>query len=389
MSKNSVLKELENASNKEELVNWLVKNFSIEQLSDCLSSIGIKDTLSEDMSNLKIEEEIADDSDYDLLFGKMQKFGAARNMYLTTAKKTSTGNKYYTYSFKNGKWDKKGTWKSEKAIKNAKPFKGKVTKKGLTSFFGLKDLFVNTKSSGFGSNVVRLKPVHPMSFGYAKCNGDRTYGQLYPLGKYAYVKGVHKGVSSNFSEAFAKKHGLYPPPAKKIPNRWTYNEMQFGMAPVNYRTRMNLPGAFQWENSPEDEALMASFGKKKRTVAKRKSPTKKLSFGKKKKTTIKKVVKKSPVKKDVKLTKAIKTEAKKHGIKLTVKRGEKRVYKSEKMLLKQIKNKKKSSPAKTVKKQVRKTVKKPVRKTVKKPVKKTLKKKSLKSVNKKKSLRKP
>lgn len=86
----------------------------------------------------------------------------------------------------------------------------------------------------------------------------------------------------------------------------------------------------------------------------------------------KRVVKKSV--KKVKLSKALKTMAKKYGVRVTLKRGDKRVEKPEKLLKKQIlmaKKKRKEMKKKTdMKKKTRKTVRKVKRKTTKRRVKK-------------------
>jgi len=253
----------------------------------------------------------------DLFFGLQQK-AAHRNMYMTTARMGTRGPKFQVYSFKNGKWSKP-SWKSARMILKEKEFKGKTSKKGLLEFLGLKDLFPSSK---FGD--CQLPPLQPSSFGYIKrtkfgnCSNDRTYGQLFPLGKYAYVDGLHRGVSSNFSEAFAKSKGLYPPPRTRVKNKWTYNQMQFG----------GLPGAFEWKNNPEQEAIMAAFGKKKRKRTVKKKVVKK-------KVVKKKVVKKKVVKKKKPSSTLIK-KAIKLGIRVTIGKTTRR-YKTEKVLKKQIK----------------------------------------------------
>jgi hypothetical protein len=382
-TKDKVLNELNGITDKAALVNWLVKNFNINQLTECLESFGYsapsrnnpfddivpaRNNPFDDVDPKKDEKGIkgavkkvtdalekfnpftstststpapssnpfddyVDPNDPFNIWGfgrqvqKIQRFGARRNMYITaikgSGKSKSKSLKFLTYGFKNGKWDKKGSWKSFDSIKKSKQFNGKTSKAGLQNFFGLKNLYIN-KSAGFGSKnggckTIALQPVHPMSFGYARkgCNEDRTYGQLFPLGKNAYVKGQHKGVSSTFSEAFAKRHGLYPASPSKIPNKWTYNQSQFGKK------------------------------KKKKTLATKKRTTTTKAVPKKKKTT-KAVPKKKKTTKAVpknkkttkavpkKISKVVKTKAKKLGIKLTLKKGDKRVAKSETLLKRQI-----------------------------------------------------
>ena len=91
-----------------------------------------------------------------------------------------------------------------------------------------------------------------------------------------------------------------------------------------------------------------SFGIKKRKVAKRKvkSIKKPKSAKKLTKKTVKKPTKKPTKKVSKGPSKTLKTQAKRYGIKLTLKRADKRVYKTEKVLRQQIKTKK----AKMVKK---------------------------------------
>lgn len=72
---------------------------------------------------------------------------------------------------------------------------------------------------------------------------------------------------------------------------------------------------------PQQSFMEALFGKKRRVVKRRK--------------TVSKAPKRKVVRK--KLPKALKTMAKKHGVRVTMKRGDKRVEKSEKVLKAQIK----------------------------------------------------
>jgi len=97
---------------------------------------------------------------------------------------------------------------------------------------------------------------------------------------------------------------------------------------------------------------MVMFGgkkKRKRKVTKRRKPKRKVTKRKRK------VKRKSVTKKRKTVPKSLKNQAKKHGIKLTVKRGDKRVAKTEKILRAQVMRKMKAKKAKKVVK--RKTVK--------------------------------
>ena len=84
--------------------------------------------------------------------------------------------------------------------------------------------------------------------------------------------------------------------------------------------------------SDVDSVLSLLFGKRRRV---KKRSAKKSSFGKKKRSFGRKTAKK-PAKKAKKVPLALRRKCKKCGIKLTVKRGSKRVPKSEKLLKKQL-----------------------------------------------------
>ena len=74
-----------------------------------------------------------------------------------------------------------------------------------------------TSKFNYRSNY-QLKPLHPSSFGYIQKFGQargfpvcRSGMQLYPMGRDAYFNGRHQGVSSNFSQQFSEDHGLWNP----------------------------------------------------------------------------------------------------------------------------------------------------------------------------------
>ena len=53
--------------------------------------------------------------------------------------------------------------------------------------------------------------------------------QLYPLGKGAYLKGPHQGVSSTYSQAYSERHGLWNVPKTVPVKRSSVPEFQYGM----------------------------------------------------------------------------------------------------------------------------------------------------------------
>lgn len=152
----------------------------------------------------------------------LQNVAALKNMYITGVK-FGRSPSFMTYMFDSskGRWashDKsgkpKGQWKSPVDIE--KVLAGKIPKhypprmiieKGIDAF-----KYVDGIKSG-GKGVHQPLPrISGSAFGFAK------QFQLYPLGKDAYFKGPHKGVSSGCrSEAEALKLGLIKPPSK-IPN---------------------------------------------------------------------------------------------------------------------------------------------------------------------------
>lgn len=133
-----------------------------------------------------------------------------------------------------------------------------------------------------------------------------------------------------------------------------------------------------------DSVLSLLFGKRRRV---KKRSAKKSSFGKKRKFGRKST--KKPAKKAKKVPLALRRKCKKCGVKLTVKRGSKRVPKSEKLLKKQLakklkmmKKKKAAAKKKTVRKSKlgkRRKKRKTAKKTVKRKRKKTVKRRRRRS----------
>ncbi len=179
-------------------------------------------------------------------FGKLQQKVAQKNAYIT-AVRFGKEPKFYTYLFNennSGQWKKDrkkkniaGDWLSEKELitklkkqKNPPPSKGKTE-----AFLEFSNVMMDSNKLKFGKDM-QLQPLHPSAFGYMqkvmkKGHGwpvDRSYGQLYPLGKDAYFKGRHQGISSTFSEQFSKKHGLWNPPPPVPAKQRIVGQFQYG-----------------------------------------------------------------------------------------------------------------------------------------------------------------
>jgi hypothetical protein len=141
---------------------------------------------------------------------------------------------------KNKKWKKdrnkefKGEWKSENQIQDIlekRKSTTRPTQKGLEGFMELQNLELPANKFAYGRDM-QLEPLHYSQFGYmqnaaSKWPVNRSYGQLYPLGKDAFFKGRHKGVSSTFSQKFSEDHGLWEP-VKRVQRPRYFGEFQYG-----------------------------------------------------------------------------------------------------------------------------------------------------------------
>jgi hypothetical protein len=220
--------------------------------------------------------------DIDSSFGRLQRVAAKRNVYITGARFGKSGLNFLTFMFdpSTQKWatDPKkkfnGKWKSETELKGmlSQSSSTTPTTKGIHNFFEMKDMKLNQSQFKFGKDY-QLPPVHYSSFGYyqkaMEVMNKREQGpQLYPLGKYAYLKGPHAGVSATFSEADSRSLGLWPAPRMSKASGQNMSEFQFGQP-----------------------KYASQFGRQLKTV---KSPTKKTVKSPTKKTV------KSPTKKTVK-----------------------------------------------------------------------------------------
>lgn len=156
-------------------------------------------------------------------FNKVQRRAAQNNIYLTGYRFGTSKFLAYIFDEKNKKWrqDRKnkplGQWKSLESLdeliqqKEMNKHKYGVTKQGMKNFMKFKDVKLDPKKFKFKQDF-QLLPLSPNSFGYMNMGTvDRMGMQLYPLGRNAYFQGKHQGVSSNFSEQFSKRHGLWNP----------------------------------------------------------------------------------------------------------------------------------------------------------------------------------
>lgn len=196
-------------------------------------------------------------------FGTLQLAAAKKNVYITGVR---FGNKpkFYAYLFnKNNekKWQEdrttkniKGQWLGEQQL--IKVLQGqkspRVSENTTRAFKKFENVMMPVTEFNYGTDV-QLNPLHPSAFGYVQKQKvwpiNRSHGQLFPLGKDAFFKGPHQGVSSTFSEQFSKKHGLWNsvpvvPEKQKIVGQFQYgNNMRkkkkscFGSSEPNMWTR--------------------------------------------------------------------------------------------------------------------------------------------------------
>jgi hypothetical protein len=175
-------------------------------------------------------------------FGNLQRVAALKNAYITGVRFGKSGLNFLTFMFnpENERWSKdpkkkfSGKWKSETSLRKALSSKSSVTpsEEGLHNFFEMKDLTINNTGFKFGKDY-QLPPLHYSSFGYIKkavteLNQRERGPQLYPLGKYAYLKGPHAGVSATFSEADSRSLGLWPKTRMNASSAKNMSEFQFG-----------------------------------------------------------------------------------------------------------------------------------------------------------------
>lgn len=168
----------------------------------------------------------------DSSFGNLQRRAAMKNLYVTGVK-FGKSPKFYTYMFspenrnwmKNKKGDVVGKWLSgsslERKIKELNV--PRVSDKTTKAFMQFQDVMIPAKE--FEKDPVeQLSPLQPSAFGYMQ-----KVLQLYPLGKGAYLKGPHQGVSSTYSQAYSERHGLWNMPKTVPVKRSSVPEFQYGM----------------------------------------------------------------------------------------------------------------------------------------------------------------
>lgn len=221
----------------------------------------------------------------ELLFGKVQKMAANKNIYLTTARPSKSNDiKFLAYRFGGKgtpKWESKngkpiGRWMTERQIMGSSfGSSNNVTEQGFVNFFKLNQLYPKTKEGDMP--LIRM---NPMMFGYVK----NYQKQFYPLGKNAFFQGVHKGVTSNLSDSDAKQLSSFGPKSRScfgsknnalVPNEWTqaktsYGNSDVGMIPLNVLGFRGTQGPYTGVTgaagypSTGAAAPLPSFGKKRK-----------------------------------------------------------------------------------------------------------------------------
>lgn len=187
-------------------------------------------------------------------FGALQRKAAKKNIYLTGVKFGSDENRVPKLKFSgfildpnNAKWKRlsmnmagrqTGWIPEEEVSRLMKMSVGKypVTPGSVKNFTKIE----NFMSFGIHKETdIHLDPLPPMAFGFMQkalktTIGRNSFGklskfglQLYPLGKDAYIKGRHQGVSSNFSQKESVDRGLWNPFTKKLPIQVMTNQSQF------------------------------------------------------------------------------------------------------------------------------------------------------------------
>jgi hypothetical protein len=154
-------------------------------------------------------------------FGMFQRKFADKNIYLLGMRMGKIP-KFFT-SFFDGKEWKRGFLKTYDALKKlySKNSKMKVTKKGFDKFIKLKKLTLPKKFNL--KTDIPFDPLEISAFGYYKGF------QLYPMGKNAYCKGRHQGVSSTYSQQFSEDNNLWNPKKGKIKgNPEPIGQFQYG-----------------------------------------------------------------------------------------------------------------------------------------------------------------
>lgn len=177
----------------------------------------------------KYKKSLASIAECDNKFGNIQRKAASKNIYITALKFGEKTNKFYVYVFdknKSKKWstDRKGkniegSWVTPAQLKKIynNQRDTRISKESTNNFMKFQNVMIPDKHIT-PENVVPLSSLPVNYFGYYKKTFpvDRSYGQLYPLGRDAYFTGRHQGVSSTFSQKFSEDHGLWNP-TKKIP----------------------------------------------------------------------------------------------------------------------------------------------------------------------------
>ena len=176
---------------------------------------------------------------------KLQRNAAKGNVYLLGARfgsklgsKFGSGNSSrdkllaMVFNPKSG-WSGSGPkWMSSKELSGAvnDGLSQRVSKEGISNFMKLGNLQIPEQH--FKELSVQFGALEPSAFGYnqkvlKKLNKEQSGHQLYPLGKGAYLKGKHAGVSATYSQQHSERLGLWPKP-KPVSRMVPKSQAQFG-----------------------------------------------------------------------------------------------------------------------------------------------------------------
>lgn len=123
-------------------------------------------------------------------------------------------------------------WMSSSAVKNkvSEGISQRLSSKGMEKFMELTDFVI--PEDRYEELSAQFPPVNVNEFGYnikalKKINKENQGFQLYPLGKNAYLKGKHAGVSATYSQQDSERLELWPQP-RRMPNMVPTSQFQFG-----------------------------------------------------------------------------------------------------------------------------------------------------------------
>jgi len=159
-------------------------------------------------------------------FGAVQRLCASKDMYCVGYRRGSRkkSGKFLTYQFGSSDWKRdrfgrpKAVWKTMDSLRKSgmRRRSRRKTSKAFRNFFSFKNMYLENESHFDRARDVRLLPLPAHAFGFSKCLHNESGLQLYPIGRHAFTKGPHKGVSSTFSEDDVRGVGLAFPRPKLL-----------------------------------------------------------------------------------------------------------------------------------------------------------------------------